>query len=426
MKRSDLAPSLREMFRPGRPCGVERVDDPKFRNLWFVVPPAPPRHPPRKLPFEALARANRLLAALPRYDKADDLHKAVSFLFSRREAVQSSALEGTFSTVDAVLTPGGIHDVREGKSENASVRGYAHALETEHANAARVGVSVFSLPLVMRLHREITSKDPSFRGQPGGLREPGKPGSVVFIGGIRRREESVYNPAPARHVRRCLGEVLKWLADGELAELGDAGIGMTLPVRMAIGHSHFEAVHPFPDGNGRVGRMLLTLQMVAHGTLPLYLSGYIETERAEYAWALGEAQRKLRYGPIVEFISEAMVAAKREADQTIDVLTRLPEEWAARGRFRPHGAARRGLSFLLTHPIFTVKDLAASLKVSSPAAHRAVAGLVQAGVVRERTGFGRNRVFAAEEVIELISRPFGDAPTAALDRARRLLEGERL
>ena len=85
-----------------------------------------------------------------------------------------------------------------------------------------------------------------------------------------------------------------------IAELGDAGHGLTLPVRMAIGYSHFEAVHPFTDGNGRTGRALWPLQMVCAGNMPLYISGYVEVKKSEYNKALEQAQKKLNYIPLIK------------------------------------------------------------------------------------------------------------------------------
>jgi Fic family protein len=368
-----------------------------------------------------MARANRLIGELPPYGSSDPLDKIVSYLFIRREAVQSSRIEGTWSTIDHILTPAELFDRKGGKSERASVLGYAHALEAEFSRILKKRAAAFSVRLAQRLHREVMRRDPQFKGQPGRLRTPGTPGSVVLIGGLGRREESVFNPAPPRHVGRCLEDVMSWMGDRELIELGDAGMGMSLPVRMAIGHAHFEAVHPFSDGNGRVGRMLLTLQMACRGILPLYLSGFIEAERSQYGKALGEAQKKLRYAAIIEFLCEALVATHREARETKAAIRRLPGNWEKRGAFREKSAGHRSLSWLMIHPIFTVKTLKEALKVSWPAAGRAVTQLEEAKIVRERTGFGRNRVFAAEEVIELLSRRFGDDPDLGLERARNIL-----
>jgi Fic family protein len=330
-------------------------------------------------------------------------------------------MEGTWSTISHVLTPGAIYDLKEGAKERTSVLGYAHALEVELGTVEKRGVAVFTKQLCSRLHRKIMSKDPLYKGKPGDIRQEGKPGDVVWIGSLTRPENSIYNPTPARHVSRCLDEFLEWLSDKQMIEMGDAGMGLPLAARMAIGHAHFEAVHPFSDGNGRVGRMLMTLQMAAAGLSPLYLSGFIEAEKTAYVAALQQAQKKLRYGAIVEFICESIIASDNEGRKTKTLFEQLPDAWSKRGEFRDKSAALRMLPLLLSHPIFTAKDVAKLLKISAPAAARATNQLVEKKIVRQRSNGNWGRVFAAEEVIELLSRRFAEDPRLALSRAKDLL-----
>jgi Fic family protein len=380
---------------------------------------------PRGLPVAAIARAMRVLEQLPAIDSTDELDQRIAFLFLRREAVESSRMEGTWSTIDHVLTPGELYDENEGRTERASVLGYAHALEAELRTSIPAGVRSLTPALVCRLHREVMSRDPGYQGRAGQIRRPGRPGEIVFIGGTRRREEAVFNPTPPRHVERCLNEVMEWLSDDELAALGDAGMGIPLPVRLALGHSHFEAVHPFSDGNGRVGRMIMSLQMAYTGRIPLYLSGFIEAEKRDYIRGLEAAQKKLNYGPMVEFICDAISASHREAQLTRKLILSLPDNWRARGPFRRGSAADRSLAILLGCPILTAKMLQDALQVSPVAAQRAISQLRGAGILRERTGFRRNRVFAAEEVIQILSRRFGEDPALALEHARDLTRRQR-
>lgn len=189
------------------------------------------------------------------------------------------------------------------------------------------------------------------------------------------------------------------MANEEIVEMGDAGMGQSLPLRLALGHAHFEAVHPYVDGNGRVGRALMTLQMACSRKIPVYISGFIESEKQVYVESLSCAQKGLDYGPIIEFICEALIASYDEAKQTKEAVRKLPEEWMFRGRFRMNSAAHRALSVIFESPIFTAKILGEKLGVSAPAAMRAVKQLTDARIIRERTGFLRNRVFAAEEVM---------------------------
>lgn len=422
MNRDELHPTLRQEYQEGQPAGVTQVDHPLCKGMWFVVPPPPPRTAPRDLPLQALSKATDVLARQPRLAHATELDLLIAFLFLRKEAVESSRMEGTLSTIEHVLTPGEILDDWKAKSEGASVRGYAQALEEEIRRVTNEGVSIFTTDLVSRLHRETMALDPRFRGVPGRTREAGKPGEVVWIRGkTHRPEDSIYNPPPAIHVPRLLRETIAWFADQKFVEEGDSGLGMPLIVRMAIGHAHFEGIHPFSDGNGRVGRMLLTLQMACHGEVPIYLSGYIEEEKPEYSRVLQEAQKKLHYAPIVEFFSEALIASSREADRTRQAIEALPRTWKERSKPRKNSTSEKALDWLIAHPIFTAKQLQEKISVSAQAAHSAVDLLQKKGIARERTGYGRNRVFAAEEVIALLARRFGSDPGEALEGAKLLL-----
>lgn len=430
MRRDELKSILRQEFTVGAKCGVARVSRSGYENIWFVVPPAPPRSIPANMPATNIAEAMKVMQSRPPASEASDLHRLAAYLFSRREAVSSSRMEGTWSTVDEALTPGEEEDpgysgddpsAGSERSHHAAVRGYAVALEAAAVKVQDEGLNAFTIGLIEDLHRGFMTRAPDFTGIAGRIRQPGLPGDVVQIGGLGRKEQSIYNPAPPEHVQRCLAEVMCWIGDQELIEMGDAGMGMPLPVRIAIAHSHFEAVHPFPDGNGRVGRMLWPLQMLASDHLPLYLSGYVEAHKDEYGNALQEAQKQLSYSHLVRFICDAIVASDFEERESIKAIGTLSEVWMVRGNFRRRSTARRALELLAKRPIVTVKTLARELDVSGQSANEALKALFKKGIVSERTGKRRDRIFAAEEVIALLARPFAQDPEIALEGARRKL-----
>jgi Fic family protein len=155
--------------------------------------------------------------------------------------------------------------------------------------------------------------------------------------------------------------------------------------------------------------------------LPLYLSGYVEQNREEYGQALQEAQKRLSYGRIVEFVAHAIIDSHDEEKAGKAVIGGLPDLWRQRGRFRKDSSAARALAAIVGMPIITAKILARELAVSFQAASTALKALERGHIVRERTGRGRNRVFAAEEVIAVLARPFGEDPDIALEAARRAL-----
>lgn len=421
MRAEDLTGQLRQPYSTARGYGLARVGRPGYENIWFVVPPPLPELVPAGLPAGIIGAANEILQRRPRADDASDLDRLMAYLFARREAVSSSRMEGTWSTVDNVLAPQGADGEGPGKSAHQSVRGYAAALEYALGKMQRSGIDALTAELVSELHERVMSRDPVFQGIAGRIRSPGLPGDVVQIGSPGRKEDSIYNPAPPEHVARCLEGVLAWMRNRTLIEMGDAGMGMALPVRMAIGHAHFEAVHPFSDGNGRVGRILWPLQMAAAGQLPLYISGYVERNRDGYRAALEEAQKQLRYSAIVGFVAQAIIASHDEEKVSKAAMGDLQDAWLRRTNFRRDASAARALPVLIGMPILTARTLADRLGVSFQAASTALNALAARRVVRERTGQGRNRVFAAEEVIAILSRPFAEEPEIGLEEARRIL-----
>jgi Fic family protein len=181
----------------------------------------------------------------------------------------------------------------------------------------------------------------------------------------------------------------------------------SLIVRMAIAHSHFEAVHPFRDGNGRVGRLLLPLMMATEGLTPVYLSPYIEVHKQTYYDSLKAAQQRLEWQELLGFVSDAIVATVEELLTTRDALRRLGAIWRNRRKFRKDSGAERALDVLPHYPVLTIRRLSRLLDISVPAATTAVEQLIEAGILIERTGYARNRVFAATDALTIIDRPFG-------------------
>ncbi|SFV17340.1 Fic/DOC family protein [Bradyrhizobium arachidis] len=180
--------------------------------------------------------------------------------------------------------------------------------------------------------------------------------------------------------------------------------------RMAIAHAHFEAVHPFRDGNGRVGRLLLPLMMAAEKHVPLYLSPYIESKKGTYYASLKDAQQRLEWEPVVTFMADAVTGTVEELIRTRTALSELSERWRGRRKFRRGSAAMRALDKLHNYPVVTAKRLGDLLDVTPAQINQGIAQLEEAGILHERTGYARNRVYSAPEVLAVINRPFGEEP----------------
>lgn len=427
MNIKELDYSLQVEFTNARGYGITKIDAPEWSNVFFVIPPRPPREiNPKSLPLVIIGKALKVLNSLPALGEMSELDKLTNYLFIRREVVQSSRMEGTWSTIDHALTPGDLSDKNEGQSEHLAVRSYANLLEYIIQETIHKKETVFNINFISNIHKQIVEHDPKSKGTPGQLRTPGMPGSVVTIGGSLRKENSIYNPAIASEVNRCLQEVLEWLSDAELAELGDAGSGLSLPVRLAIAHSHFEAVHPFTDGNGRCGRALWPLQMICAGHMPLYLSGYVEEYKEVYVSALQEAQKKLNYNPLIEFICNAIIESEIEASRTKEAIKNLELEWVVKTHFRANSGSKRALILLLKYPVITTSLLQKELGIKSTAADNTIKALLENKIIRYRQTENKQRVYAAEEIIQILSRPFGSDIDLALEKAKKLLNTDEI
>jgi Fic family protein len=345
---------------------------------------------------KALLTANRLVSALPD-------HFPLSRVLLRQEAVDSSSLEGTHSTLDAVLEAEEESDGDDIDAPTTQARDYALALEHALPLIEREGRAGFSLELIQELHRAVMAADPDYKDEPGQLRS-----RVVWIGG-RAIEHSDFNPPPPERVGPCLQDHVAYLRTDGMQQVQQSVIA-----RAAVAHAHFEAVHPFRDGNGRLGRLLIPLILAADGHAPLYLSSYINANKAQYMDGLRAAQQRLDHGPLIQLVSEAIIASVKEAGQTIEALRRLKGVWLARRRFRKGSAAEKALDLLAAYPVITVRRMARLLGLTYAAANTGAAQLLDAGVLSEHTGHRRNRVFVAREALSIFNRPFGDAPETPL------------
>jgi len=373
---------------------------PPFANHYGVVPSPPPAAHPSVMPVaRECAAANAALTRLETIASELGDPWLVSRIIMRQEALSSSAIEGTNSTLDELLL---VEETGDTKGQYAAdqVKDYALCLDTVVPRAMALGPGVFTEALVRDLHRSVTRADPDYRDTPGALRE-----KVVWIGGHGDIAYSTYNPTPPEDIARCLSDNIAYMR-GDADELYPPNV----ITRMAVAHAHFEAVHPFSDGNGRVGRLLLPLMMAAQGHAPLYLSPYIEANRTAYYAALKAAQQRHLWHEIIGFVAEAITATVAELLATRVALRDLHTIWLSRRRFRSGSAALRALDVLPHYPVLTTARLASLLDVSTPQANQAIAQLIEAGILNERTGYRRNRLFAATEALSVINRPFGEEP----------------
>jgi Fic family protein len=360
----------------------------------FLPAPLPPA-PPLELSaadHSLLERASRSLGKLDAM--ASLLPNMALFIYAyvRKEALVSSQIEGTQSSFSDLLlyesdqAPGvPIEDVRE-------VSDYIAALD-HGLDRLRGG-----FPLSLRLLREIHGV--LLRGGRGSHKTPGQfRRSQVWIGGSRPGNAR-FVPPPIDKVGECMGALEKFLH-------GDPVETPTL-LKAALAHVQFETIHPFLDGNGRLGRLLITFLLCAEGALSapiLYLSLYFKSHRQEYYDRLQRVRTHGDWEGWVRFFLDGVISTSEEAISTtrriLALFDKTRRDLEKLGR--SSASAFRVHEYLQKKPITGVRELAKELKLTYPTVAGALERMKQQRIVKELTGFKRNRVFAYAPYVELLS-----------------------
>jgi Fic family protein len=356
---------------------------------------------PEPLPPRNLRLADDLLRLLSRADMAlgtlvgatEILPNPDLFLlmYVRREAVLSSQIEGTEASLMDILE----FEAEQLRAERALP---IHEV-SNYIDALRYGlVRLSTLPLSLRLIREIHLR--LMKGVRGG--QPGK-----TPGEFRRSQNWVGGPSPmtARYVPPPVPVMREALADFETF-LHDT---RTLPTLVHIGlaHAQFETIHPFLDGNGRVGRLLISVMLSAAGVLNeplLYLSIFFKEHRQDYYDRLQAIREAGEWEAWLAFFLEGVATVASEATETARRIVRLADEaretiTAKLGRRSGNGL--RLLDHLFEQPVVTVKTVQSALRISQPASAALVRQMEGAGILEETTGRRRDRIFRFARYLEL-------------------------
>jgi Fic family protein len=307
--------------------------------------------------------------------------------YLRREAVLSSRIEGTQTTLS---------DVYAAEAEQLRLVTSPDVQEVvNYLDAAQYGLKrLATLPLSLRFLRELHE-----RLMARGVRGHGPPGEFRtyqnFIGGTTEAN-ATYVPPPVGRMNECLDDFERFLHERPFPPL----------LQAAVLHYQFEAIHPFGDGNGRVGRLLMTVFLTERELLPqplLYLSAYFERERNAY---YGSLMRISTHGDWEEWVKYVLVGVRDQAIEAADLADRLMQlQSATRERLHQRRATANALALvdaLFLNPLVTVRRVQALLGVTHPTARATIRSLEEAGVLREITGRPRDMVFRADEIYELI------------------------
>jgi len=359
----------------------------------FVPPPLPPQ--PRvqlgglqgllEKANQALGRLDGLASILP------DISLFI-YLYVRKEAVLSSQIEGAQSSLSDLLlfesaeAPGvPLGDVQEVSNYVAAMN---HGLRR-----LREGFPL-SLRLIREIHEVLLAKGRGSQKEPGEFRR-----SQNWIGGSRPGN-AVFVPPPPERVMECMG-ALELFLHQERPELP------TL-VKAALAHVQFETIHPFLDGNGRLGRLLITFLLCAAGALRepiLYLSLYFKSNRQRYYDLLQAVRETGDWETWLEFF---LTGIRETADQAAETARRILALFEADRRKieslgRPAASALRVHQFMQTRPIISIPAAAEKLSLSAPTVAKSIEHMIRLGLLREITGKQRHRLFVYDPYLAILN-----------------------
>jgi len=375
--------------------GTYRTTATVGEQVRAFVPHALPPVPPVEITGRRQVLLDRATLAVGRLDSIGTLLPAPQlFLYSyvRREAVLSSQIEGTQSSLSDLLlyelteAPGSpVDDVVE-------VSSYVAAL---HYGMDRLrGGFPLSNRLLREMHGILMAKGRGRDKQPGEFRR-----SQNWIGG-NRPGSARFVPPPPQEVEPCMAALETFLHDEHAP--------MPVLLRAALAHVQFETIHPFLDGNGRLGRLLIALLLHHGGLLSeplLYLSLYFKQHRATYYDLLNRVRTTGDWEAWVDFFLEGVEHTATSAVDTTRRLVRLFDDDIRRMHHvgRPTATSLRVLAALRQRPVLTITAASELTAMSFPTASKAMDRLVAAGIAREYTGHRRNRAFVYDAYLTILN-----------------------
>ena len=366
----------------------------------FLPAPLPP-DPPIRLDSKLQAALSRADLALGRLDGSVLTLPSPDhfvFLYVRKEAVLSSQIEGTQSSLqDLLAAEAEILGAPDRPRDVAEVVNYVGAMTHGLARLRDLPVSV---RLIREIHERLLEGVRGSHLAPGELRR-----SQNWIGPTGcSLGEAVFVPPPPEEVPRLLGELELFLHRGD---------ELPLLVKIGLVHAQFETIHPFLDGNGRVGRLLITFLLTEGGALHqpvLYLSHFFKRHRQEYYECLQDVRERGDWEGWLAFFLRGVAEVGAQATETARRILLLREEHRAaitEHLGRGAGNGHRVLESLYKRPIVAVSDVQALTGTTFAAANQLVARLEKIGILHEITGFARNRRFRFEPYVRLFTEEEG-------------------
>ena len=353
------------------------------------LPPEPPLEIDERL-LKLLVEANRQLAQLDTASRLIPNIELFVSMYVRKEALMSSQIEGTQCTLEDILDP------QLDASANADVSEVIN-----YVKAARFALErLNTLPICNRLLRETHAV--LMEGVRGQEKSPGefrRSQNWIGLAGSSLKNAR-YIPPNVEDMEIAMSDLEKYINESDRYD----------PlIQAALIHYQFETIHPFLDGNGRIGRLLILLYLMEKKLLSkpvIYVSYFLKMNQIEYYDRISEVRRNGNYEQWVAFFLEAVGSAARDALESVGKLSTLHEENISKlpKSNRRKDNVRELFDYLEQHPIIEIKQTAADLEVSYNTVSAAVKKLMELGILKETTNAARNRVFAYEEYLEILKQ----------------------
>jgi len=357
----------------------------------FVPAPLPPVLDWTPPLIGALSEADRLLGRLAGEGARLPNPHVLIRLFVQREAVLSSRIEGTQATLGELLAAEAGATVDRGPDDLREVGNYVIALEYGISRLKKLPISV---RLVRELHQKLMSGVRGHQAAPPEFRKVqnwiGRPGSTIAT--------ATYIPPPPGEVQPCLADWEQFLNRSNLPPL----------VNVALAHYQFEAIHPFLDGNGRVGRLLITLFLIERKILPaplLYLSAFFEASRRDYYEALRAISERGAWNEWLEYFLLGVARTSEDALSRASRINQMLDQWQERVSGESTNTPLRVVELLGSNPYITITGAADKLGVAFTTAQRAIERLERSGIVKPVSKAKRDRVYCAEKLLQALEEP---------------------
>lgn len=376
---------------------------PQSQGKEFAPSFPPPFRQIHKFLGDLLTLYDQARGAIGRLDGVTGIFPATPlflFMYVRKEALLSSQIEGTQSSLSDLLLFENDEIPQVALDDVAEVSNYVAAID--HGVERLRGGFPLSLRLMREMHAILLKSGRGASKQPGDFRR-----SQNWIGGTRPGN-ALFVPPPPNELDDCLADLERFL------HLDDPGYPPL--IRAGLAHVQFETIHPFLDGNGRLGRLLIPLMLCEAGALRepvLYLSLYFKSHRADYYRLLQEVRESGAWEAWMEFFLTGVAeTATQAADSAVELMALFERDRAEIARQgRQAASALRVHEFLQRRPLVTAPAIARALRISLPTIGKSLALLEALGIVRETTGRRRNRTFAYTNYLDLLDR--GTEPLAA-------------